>query len=81
MRSNWDFIAGRPLVDGSTFHPINTSSVVNVIYEWTIKYPKAPKDLPRKGWILGEKYEFDVHIKVQLHDKLSMDLENVVASY
>lgn len=39
-------------------------SIIDLIYEWTIKYPNAPEELPRKGWITALKVKVDIRIKM-----------------
>lgn len=57
------------------------SSAIDFMYEWSMKYPNALDELPRKNWISMEMDKVDFKIKMQLHEKLSRDLDKVMASY
>ena len=48
---------------------------------WMVWYPQAPENLPKKDWIHTQDAKVQIWIKMQSKDKLSKDLDKVMAAY
>ena len=57
------------------------SKTLNRILEWKNRYPQAPKNFPRKGWIHTQNEKVQICMKVQSKEKLFKDLETVMTTY
>jgi len=51
------------------------------IHEWSVKYLGAPMVVPKKDWITMQNTKVQLHIKIQYKDKLTKDVDMVLASY
>ena len=49
--------------------------------DWTTWYPQAPEHLPKKDWIHTQDAKVQIRMKMQSKDKLSKDLDKVMAAY
>ena len=49
--------------------------------EWMGRYPQAPENLPKKHWIHTQDAKVHIRIKIKSKDKLSKDLDKVMATY
>ena len=48
---------------------------------WTIQYPQAPENLPKRDWIHTQDAKVQLRMVMQSGDKLSKDLDKVMSSY
>ena len=49
--------------------------------DWTVRYPQAPEHFPKKDWIHTQDAKVQIRMKMQSKDKLSKDLDKVMAAY
>ena len=49
--------------------------------DWTVQYPQAPEHFPKKDWIHTHDAKVQIRMKMQSKDKLSKDLDKVMAAY
>ena len=61
---------------------LNKASVpLDRLIEWIGRYPQALEKLPKKDWIHTQDAKVQICIKMQSKEKLSKDLEKVMAAY
>ena len=57
------------------------SAALDKMLDWTVRYPQAPKHFPKKDWIHMQDAKVQIRMKMQSKDKLSKDLDKVMAAY
>lgn len=57
------------------------SAALDRMMDWTARYPQAPEHLPKKDWIHTQDAKVQIRMKMQSKDKLSKDLDKVMAAY